>query len=75
MIFSCESDKDDEKLPASTREKKKGIACLNYMSGNRDLTADIVQGVIDLAGDKGTEPDSQDLCTMIDQILEKKLEI
>jgi hypothetical protein len=28
--------------------------------------------VIDLAGDKGLEPDSQDLCTMIDQILDSK---
>jgi hypothetical protein len=26
MSFSCESDKDDEKLPASTTEKKEGIA-------------------------------------------------
>jgi hypothetical protein len=69
MIFSCESDEEDEKLPASTPEKKNGIARLNYMSGNRDLTVDIAQGLIDLSADKGTEPDSQDLCVMIDQIL------
>jgi hypothetical protein len=72
MIFSCESDEEDDKLPASTPEKKKGIARLSYMSHNRELTVDIAQGVIDLAGDKGLEPDSQDLCTMIDQILDSK---
>jgi hypothetical protein len=72
MIFSCESDEEDDKLPVSTPEKKKGIARLSYMSHNRELTVDIAQGVIDLAGDKGLEPDSQDLCTMIDQILDSK---
>ena len=72
MIFSCESDEDDYKLPASTPKKKKGIDRPTYMSHNRELTVDIAQGVIDLAGDKGTEPDSQDLCTMIDQILDNK---
>ena len=35
MIFSCESDEDDDKLPASTPEKKKGIKRLSYMSSNR----------------------------------------
>jgi hypothetical protein len=69
-IFSCESDEDDDFLPTSTPEKKKGIARLLYMSSNRELTADIAQGVIDLADDKGKEPDSQDLCEMIDQILD-----
>jgi hypothetical protein len=39
------------------------------MSSNRELTVDITQDVIDLAVNKGMEPDSQDLCTMIDQIL------
>jgi len=68
-IFSCESDEEDETVLASTPEKKKGIARLNYMSSNRDLTVDIAQGVIDLAANKEMEPDSQDLSTMIDQIL------
>jgi hypothetical protein len=71
-IFSCESDEDDDKLPASTPKKKKGIGRLGYMSHNRELTVDIAQGVIDLARGKGLEPDSQDLCTMIDQILDSK---
>jgi hypothetical protein len=42
------------------------------MSQNRELTMDIVQGVTDLARDKGLEPASQDLCTMIDQVLDSK---
>jgi hypothetical protein len=70
MIFSCESDEEDEKVPASTPVKKKGIARLSYMSKNRELTADIAQGVIDMADDKGKEPNSQDLCEMIDQIID-----
>jgi hypothetical protein len=71
-IFSCESDEDDDKLPASTPKKKKGIVRLSYMSHNRELTVDIAQGVIDLAREKGLEPDSQDLCAMMDQILDSK---
>jgi hypothetical protein len=73
MIFSCESDEDDDFLPASTPEKKKGIARLSYMTSNGGLVTDIAQGVIDLAARKGTaEPDSQDLCKIIDQILDSK---
>jgi hypothetical protein len=67
-IYSVDSDEDDEKQPAATPEKKKGMARLQFMSSNRDLSLDIAQGVIDIAEKNGKQADSQDVCNMIDEM-------
>jgi hypothetical protein len=67
-IYSVDSDEDDEERPASTPEKKEGMARFQFMSGNRDLYLDIARGVIALAVKKGKQADSQDVCIMIDEM-------
>jgi hypothetical protein len=63
-IYSVDSDQDDEERPASTPEKKEGMARFQFMSGNRDLSH-IARGVIALAEKKGKQADFQDVCNMM----------
>jgi hypothetical protein len=67
IIYSIDSDEDDEVRSAATPEKKKGVDRFKFMSGNRDLSLDVTQVAIDIAEKKWTQADSQDICnTMID---------
>jgi hypothetical protein len=67
-IYSVDSDEDDEERPASTPEKKEGMARFRYVSGNRDLSLDIAQGLIAIAEKKGKQAESQYVCNMIDEM-------
>ena len=67
-IYSVDSDEEDEERPASTPEKKEGMARFQYMSDNRDLSLNIAQGLIDIAEKNGKQADSQDVCNMIDEM-------
>ena len=66
--LSTDSDEEDEERPASTPEKKEGMARFQYMSDNRDLSLNIAQGLIDIAEKNGKQADSQDVCNMIDEM-------
>jgi hypothetical protein len=44
------------------------MARFQFLSGNRDLSLDIAQGVIDIAEMNGRQTDSQDVCNMIDEM-------
>jgi hypothetical protein len=54
-IYSVDSDEDDEERPASTPEKKEGMARFQFMSGKRDLSLDIARGVWPLRKRKGSK--------------------
>ena len=49
-------------------DEPEGMARFQFMSGNRDLSLDIAQGVIDIAEMNGRQADSQDVCNMIDEM-------
>jgi hypothetical protein len=66
IIYSVDSDEDDEVQSAATLEKKKGVERFQFMSGKRDLSLDIAQAAIDIAERNGVQADSQDVCNMID---------
>ena len=45
------------------------MARFQFMSGNRDLSLNIAQGLIDIAEKNGKQADSQDVCNMIDELI------